>query len=94
MKRFLTLTMAFVFAGISFAQQTQSGVYEVPNLEVPKHRMEWCKQNWEKCKQMQLKMLSARKECLEKSQDYETFKKCMAQFKEQRRQEMREMKQN
>jgi Fe2+ transport system protein B len=94
MKRFLILTMALVFAGINFAQQTQSGVYEVPNLEVPKHRMEWCRQNWEKCKQMQLKMLSARKECLEKSQSYEAFRSCMAQFREQRRQEMREMKQN
>jgi len=94
MKRFLILTMAFVFAGINFAQQTQSGVYEVPNFEVPKHRMEWCKQNWEKCKQIQLKMLSARKECLEKSQSYEAFRNCMAQFKEQIRQEMREMKQN
>jgi Fe2+ transport system protein B len=94
MKRFLILTMAFVFAGINFAQQTQSGVYEVPNFEVPKHRMEWCKQNWEKCKQIQLKMLSARKECLEKSQDYEAFRKCMAQLKEQRRREMKDLKQD
>jgi Fe2+ transport system protein B len=94
MKRFLILTMALVFAGINFAQQTQSGVYEVPNLEVPKHRMEWCKQNWEKCKQIQLKMLSARKECLEKSQDYEAFRSCMAQFREQRRQEMKGLKQD
>jgi hypothetical protein len=94
MKRFLILTTAFVFAGINFAQQTQSGVYEVPNPEVQKHRMEWCKQNWEKCKQIQLKMLSAKKECLEKSQDFEAFRNCMAQFREQRRQEMREMKQN
>jgi hypothetical protein len=88
------LALALAFAGVTFAQQTQSGVYEVPNLEVPKHRMEWCKQNWEKCKQMQLKMLSARKECLEKSQDYEAFRKCMAQLKEQRRQEMKDLKQD
>jgi hypothetical protein len=94
MKSFLVLSAVFVFAGISFAQQTQSGVYEVPNPEVPKHRMEWCKQNWEKCKQIQLKMLSARKECLEKSQDYEAFRKCMAQLKEQRRQEMKDLKQD
>jgi hypothetical protein len=94
MKKFLILTTVFVFAGISFAQQTQSGVYEVPNFEVPKHRMEWCKQNWEKCKQIQLKMLSARKECLEKSQDYEAFRSCMAQFREQRRQEMKGLKQD
>jgi hypothetical protein len=90
MKRFLTLTMAFVFAGISFAQQTQSdgsqGQYPVGGR---KHHKEWCKQNWEKCKQVQLKMLSAKKECLEKSQSYEAYKECMAQFKEQRRQEMR-----
>jgi hypothetical protein len=56
--------------------------------------MEWCKQNWEKCKQVQLKMLSAKKECLEKSESYEAFRSCMAQFREQRRQEIREMKQN
>jgi hypothetical protein len=47
--------------------------------------------NASKCK---LKMLSAKKECLEKSESYEAFRSCMAQFKEQRRQEMREMKQN
>jgi hypothetical protein len=97
MKRFLILTTALVFAGVSFAQQTQSdGSREQNPAGSPKHqhRMEWCKQNWERCKQMQLKMLSAKKDCLEKSKDYEAFKKCMAQFKEQRRQEMREMKQN
>jgi Fe2+ transport system protein B len=94
MRKSAALALALAFAGITFAQQTQSGVYEVPNLEVPKHRMEWCKQNWEKCKQMQLKMLSARKECLEKSQDYETFRSCMAQFREQRRQEMKGLKQD
>jgi hypothetical protein len=76
MKRFLVLSTALIFAGISFAQQTQSSVYEVPNLEVPKHRVEWCKQNWEKCKQMKLEDLSAKKECLEKSQSYEAYKEC------------------
>ena len=94
MERFSILSTAFVFAGISFAQQTQSGVYKVPNFEVPKHRMEWCKQNWEKCKQIKLKMLSARKECLEKSESYEAFRSCMVQFREQRRQEMKGLKQD
>ena len=97
MKRFLVLTTAFVFAGISFAQQTQSdGSREQNPAGIPKHqhRMEWCKQNWEKCKQIKLKMLSAKKECLEKSQDYEAFRSCMAQFREQRRQEMKGLKQD
>jgi len=97
MKRFLVLSAAFVFAGISFAQQIQSdGSREQNPAGSPKHqhRMEWCKQNWEKCKQVQLKMLSARKECLEKSQDYEAFRSCMAQFREQRRQEMKGLKQD
>jgi len=94
MKRFLILTTAFVFTGVSSAQQTQSGVYEVPNPEVPKHHKEWCKQNWEKCKQIKLNRLSAKKECLEKSQSYEAFRNCMAQFKEQRRQEMKGLKQD
>jgi hypothetical protein len=94
MRKFLVLTTALVFTGVSSAQQTQSGVYEVPNFEVPKHRMEWCKQNWEKCKQIKLKMLSAKKECLEKSESYEAFRNCMAQFREQRRQEMKGLKQD
>jgi hypothetical protein len=67
MNRFLILTTAFVFAGVSFAQQTQSdgsqGQYPTGG---PKHHKEWCKQNWEKCKQMQLKMLSAKKGVLGK----------------------------
>jgi hypothetical protein len=94
MNKFLILTTALVFTGFSSAQQTQSGVYEVPNPEVPKHHMEWCKQNWEKCKQMKLKMLSAKKECLEKSQSFEDFRSCMAQFREQRKQEMKGLKQD
>jgi len=95
MKRFLVLSAVFVFAGISPAQQAQSGSSQGQYpTGGPKHHKEWCKQNWEKCKQMQLKMLSAKKECLEKSQDYEAFRKCMAQFREQRRQEMKGLKQD
>jgi hypothetical protein len=76
MRKSAAVALALVFAGISFAQQNQSGVYEVPNFEVPKHRMEWCRQNWEKCKQMKLERLSAKKECLEKSQSYEAYREC------------------
>jgi hypothetical protein len=43
---------------------------------------------------MKLKRLSAEKECLEKSQSYEAFRNCMAQFREQRRQEMKGLKQD
>jgi len=95
MRKSAALALALAFAGITFAQQTQSdgsqGQYPVGGR---KHRMEWCKQNWEKCKQVQLKMLSAKKECLEKSQDYEAFRSCMAQLREQRRQEMKGLKQD
>jgi hypothetical protein len=97
MRKFLVLSAVLVFTGISPAQQTQSDGFREQNpAGGPKHqhRMEWCKQNWEKCKQIKLKMLSAKKECLEKSESYEAFRSCMAQFKEQRRQGMREMKQN
>ena len=95
MRKLTALAVSLAFAGVTFAQQTQSGSSQGQYpTGGPKHHKEWCKQNWEKCKQMQLKMLSAKKECLEKSQDYEAFRSCMAQFKEQRRQEMREMKQN
>jgi len=99
MRKSAALALALTFAGITFAQQTQSDGSQFQNpAGSPKHqhRMEWCKQNWEKCKQVQLKMLSARKECLEKNQDYEAFRSCMAQVREQRRQEMKrkeEMKQ-
>jgi hypothetical protein len=95
MRKFLVLTTALVFASISFAQQAQSGSSrgQYPT-NGPKHYKEWCKQNWEKCKQIKLKMLSAKKACLEKSESYEAFRSCMAQFREQRRQEMKDLKQD
>ncbi|NAZ23890.1 MAG: hypothetical protein GU346_05490 [Thermocrinis sp.] len=78
MRRFLVLTTAFVFAGISFAQQTQSGSSQgqYPIGGGKKYKEWWCSQNWEKCKQMKLEDLSAKKECLEKSQSYEAYKEC------------------
>jgi hypothetical protein len=95
MKRFLVLSAAFAFVGISFAQQTQSEGSQGPyHTGGPKRRIEWCKQNWEKCRQMKLERLSAKKECLEKSESYETFRSCMVQFREQRRQEMKGLKQD
>jgi hypothetical protein len=86
-----------VFTGASFAQQIQLDGSREQNPAGSlkhQHRMEWCKQNWEKCKQIKLKMLSAKKECLEKSESYEAFKSCIAQFREQRRQEMKGLKQD
>jgi hypothetical protein len=78
MKRFLVLTTAFVFAGISFAQQAQSdgsqGQYPIGGGK--KYKEWWCSQNWEKCKQMKLEDLSAKKECLEKSQSYQAYREC------------------
>jgi len=78
MKKFLILTTASVFAGISFAQQTQSGSsqgqYSIGGGK--KYKEWWCSQNWEKCKQMKLEDLSAKKECLEKSQSYEAYREC------------------
>jgi len=78
MNRFLVLTTAFVFAGISFAQQTQSGSSQgqYPIGGGKKYKEWWCSQNWEKCKQMKLENLSAKKECLEKSQSYEAYREC------------------
>jgi len=78
MRKFLVLTTVLVFAGISSAQQTQlDGSREQNPAGNPKHqhRIEWCKQNWEKCKQIKLKMLSAKKECLEKSESYEAYRR-------------------
>jgi Spy/CpxP family protein refolding chaperone len=78
MRKLTALALAFAFAGITFAQQAQSGSSQGQYpIGGGKHHKEWCKQNWEKCKQIKLKMLSAKKECLEKSQDYEAFRSCM-----------------
>jgi len=73
--------LVLAFAGISFAQQTQSGIHEASN-----RRMEWCKQNWEQCKQRKLERLSVKRECLEKSQSYEAYKGCITQFRKERTQ--------
>ncbi len=95
MRKLTALAVALAFAGITFAQQTQSGSSQGQYpTSGPKYHKEWCKQNWEKCKQMKLERLSAKKECLEKSESYEAFRSCMAQFREQRRQEMKGLKQD
>jgi hypothetical protein len=80
------VVLALTLIGITYAQQTQSGVHEVPNFEVSKHRIGWCKQNWEKCRQRKLERLSMKKECLEKSQSFEDYKGCMTQFRIQKMQ--------
>jgi Spy/CpxP family protein refolding chaperone len=95
MRKSAAVAVALAFAGITFAQQAQSGSSQGQYpTGGPKHYKEWCRQNWEKCKQMKLERLSAKKECLEKSQSYEAFRNCMAQFREQRRQEMKGLKQD
>ena len=69
MRKLTALVVALAFAGITFAQQAQSdGSREQNPAGSPKHkyRMEWCKQNWEKCKQMKLERLSAKKRVLGK----------------------------
>ena len=77
MRKSAALAVALAFAGITFAQQTQSGSSQGQYpTGGPKHHKEWCRQNWEKCKQMILERLSAKKECLEKSQSYEAYKEC------------------
>ncbi len=95
MRKLTALAAALAFAGISLAQQAQSGSSQGQYpIGGPKHHKEWCSQNWEKCKQMKLERLSAKKECLEKNQSYEAFRSCMVQFREQRRQEMKGLKQD
>jgi len=95
MRKLTALALALAFAGISPAQQTQSGSSQGQYpTGGPKHHKEWCKQNWEKCKQIKLKTLSTKKECMENSESNESFRNCMAQFREQRRQEMKGLKQD
>ena len=77
MRKSAAVALALAFAGITFAQQTQSGSSQGQYpTGGPKHYKEWCRQNWEKCKQMILERLSAKKECLEKSQSYEAYREC------------------
>jgi len=76
------VALALVFAGISFSQQT-----EFPRPEIPNRYIEWCKQNWEKCKEMRLRRISVEKECLERSQSYDAFRECMFLRKEKIRDE-------
>jgi Spy/CpxP family protein refolding chaperone len=77
MRKPTAVDLALAFAGITFAQQAQSGSSQGQYpTSGPKHHKEWCSQNWEKCKQMKLERLSAKKECLEKSQSYEAYKEC------------------
>jgi Spy/CpxP family protein refolding chaperone len=87
MRKSAAVALALAFAGITFAQQAQSGSSQgqYPIGGGKQHKEWWCSQNWEKCKQMKLANLSTKKECLEKSQSYEAFRSCMAQFREQRR---------
>jgi hypothetical protein len=67
MRKSAALAVALAFAGITFAQQTQSGSSQGQYpTGGPKHHKEWCRQNWEKCKQMKLERLSAKKRVLGK----------------------------
>ena len=78
MRKLTAVALALAFAGISFAQQTQSGSSQGQYFigGGKKYKEWWCSQNWEKCKQMKLEDLSAKKECLEKSQSYEAYREC------------------
>jgi hypothetical protein len=78
MRKLTALALALAFAGISPAQQAQSDSSQGQHpIGGEKHYKEWwCSQNWEKCKQMKLAKLNAKKECLEKSQSYQAYKEC------------------
>ncbi len=77
MKKLTALAVALTFAGITFAQQAQSGSYQGQYpIGGKRYKEWWCSQNWEQCKQMRLEDLSAKKECLEKSQSYEAYREC------------------
>ena len=63
MRKLTALALAFAFAGITFAQQAQSGSSQgqYPIGGGKQYKEWWCSQNWEKCKQMKLEDLSAKK---------------------------------
>jgi hypothetical protein len=82
-RKLASLVLTFTFAGISFSQQTQS---EFPSLELLNRFMEWCKQNWEQCKEIRLRRISVEKECLERSQSLDAFRECMTRSREKLRQ--------
>jgi len=78
MEKLTALAVALAFVGITFAQQAQSGSSQgqYPIGGGKQYKERWCSQNWEKCKQMKLQNLSAKKECLEKSESYQAYREC------------------
>jgi len=91
MRKLTSVALALAFAGLSFADPPQSnGPWGQNPAFSQRHQrhIEWCKQNWDKCKERKLKWLSAKQECLQKSQSYDAFRSCMAQVREQ----LKEMK--
>ncbi|AHE96775.1 hypothetical protein THERU_02930 [Thermocrinis ruber] len=78
MRKLTALALALAFVGISPAQQAQSGSSQgqYPIGGGKQYKEWWCSQNWEKCKQMKLEDLSAKKECLEKSESYQAYREC------------------
>jgi len=78
MRKLTAVAVTLAFASITFAQQAQSGSSQgqYPIGGGKQYKEWWCSQNWEKCKQMKLERLSAKKECLEKSQSYEAYREC------------------
>ena len=78
MRKLTALALALAFAGITFAKPQPPGGSQgqYPIGGGKRYKEWWCSQNWEKCKQMKLADLSAKKECLEKSQSYEAYREC------------------
>jgi hypothetical protein len=86
MRKLTALASALAFAGITFAQPAQPAPPAAPPppgsyqgqypIGGKKYKEWWCSQNWEQCKQMKLEDLSAKKECLEKSQSYQAYREC------------------
>jgi hypothetical protein len=83
MRKLTALAVALTFAGITFAQPgpyaqpaPSDGYYGQYPIGGKRYKEWWCSQNWEQCKQMKLADLSAKKECLEKSESYQAYREC------------------
>lgn len=60
--------------------------------------IQWCQQNWEKCREYKLeklaieeKYIAKQRECLQNAKDYWSNKQCMSSLKVQKKREMYEL---
>lgn len=84
----------FVLAGLSFAQPPMSPMGPQRHAE-----RQWCQQNWDRCRQFRLEVISIRekyipkeRECIQNAKDYWAMEECLAPIRVQKKRDMEEVK--